>query len=484
MTIEKSVQLKNKEYDELLFPITKSKFVQFEDGKNLEEKIKNIETGTIEWDNIEGKPESFKPEEHNHDDIYIKKEDSISLEWDNIKGKPEEFKPEKHIHDEYYSKDEPITINWLNIEGKPEKFKPEEHNHDNTYIKIEDGIAWDDIKDKPELGGGIGSDHNHDDKYSPLNHNHDTVYSNKDHNHDTVYSDKNHNHDTVYMRKGENIEWVSISNKPSTFTPEKHSHNEYASSDHSHSEYASSGHSHSEYASKNHSHSEYASSSHSHSEYAKSSHSHSGYLEVGGDRSEDFDCYDLYAKGDVTAKSGVIWAGTSRARFDCNGTEMNRVMANYKPDYAIRIAGSGYIDFVYNNQQKHQFRENGTKTGGSIELNGTTFGMSPVDSPQTLIEDVLFDIEVKEEGTEIKLDNIFKQTITTYAVFSSNGDCKIISKEKDSFKVKGYTGIVDFRVIGKRIGEEDCYFPQLTNFDATTEEEEEKLDKIYNANKK
>ncbi|EGT5447407.1 TPA: tail fiber domain-containing protein [Clostridioides difficile] len=127
-------------------------------------------------------------------------------------------------------------------------------------------------------------------------------------------------------------------------------------------------------------------------------------------------------------------------------------------DNGIVIWKRGAISFMINGEEKQQFSRSGSKTAGSIEINGTTFGMSPVDSPKFLIEDVLFDIEVEETGTIIKLNNIFAQSILNFAVFSSNANCEVIEKGNNYFKVKGYTGKCDFRVIGKRKGYEHTYY--------------------------
>ncbi|WP_461197389.1 phage tail spike protein [Clostridioides difficile] len=108
--------------------------------------------------------------------------------------------------------------------------------------------------------------------------------------------------------------------------------------------------------------------------------------------------------------------------------------------------------------ERHAFYKDGDKDGGSIEIDGTIFGMSPVDSPQTLIEDILFDVEVEETGTIVKLDSTYAKTISRYAVFPSNGKVEVIEKQNGYFKVCGYTGKVDFSVKGSRIDKEHKYF--------------------------
>ncbi len=127
-------------------------------------------------------------------------------------------------------------------------------------------------------------------------------------------------------------------------------------------------------------------------------------------------------------------------------------------DTGIRISPDGTISFMIAGTPRHVFNTNGTKAGGTIVVDGTTLGMSPIDSPKVLLEDVLFDIDIQEEGTTVLLDSTFIKTISTYAVFCSNPGVIIVSKDRTSFTVRGYTGKVDFRVIGYRIGYEEQYY--------------------------
>lgn len=127
-------------------------------------------------------------------------------------------------------------------------------------------------------------------------------------------------------------------------------------------------------------------------------------------------------------------------------------------DTGIRISPDGTVAFLISGTPKHVFNTNGTKAGGTIVVDGATLGMSPIDSPKTLLEDVLFDIDVEEQGTTVLLDSTFLRTISKYAVFCSNPSVVITFKDRTSFTVKGYTGKVDFRVIGYRIGYEEQYY--------------------------
>ena len=127
-------------------------------------------------------------------------------------------------------------------------------------------------------------------------------------------------------------------------------------------------------------------------------------------------------------------------------------------DTGIRISPDGSIAFLVRGTPRHVFNTNGTKAGGTIEVDGTTLGMSPIDSPQVLLESVLFDIDIQEEGTIVSLDSTFIKTISKYAVFCSDPSVNIVSKDRTSFYVQGYTGKADFRVIGYRIGYEEQYY--------------------------
>ncbi|HGM3507121.1 TPA: tail fiber domain-containing protein [Clostridioides difficile] len=172
--------------------------------------------------------------------------------------------------------------------------------------------------------------------------------------------------------------------------------------------------------------------------------------------------YENYIFGSNNAKFGankIDVGDDGYTRMDLTGGNFRLYTSeDWDDDNGIVIWKRGAISFMINGEERQQFARNGSKSAGSIEINGTTFGMSPVDSPKFLIEDVLFDIEVEETGTIIKLNSIFSKSILNFAVFSSNSGCKIIEKGSDYFKVKGHTGKCDFRIIGKRIGYEHTYY--------------------------
>lgn len=71
------------------------------------------------------------------------------------------------------------------------------------------------------------------------------------------------------------VTWDDVENKPARFTPDTHTHTEYANAQHTHN-YADKDHSHIDYSKTNHTHSDYANKEHIHAEYAMYGHNHNG----------------------------------------------------------------------------------------------------------------------------------------------------------------------------------------------------------------
>ena len=110
---------------------------------------------------ITGKPSSFTPSSHTHDDRYYtesevnsklagKADSSHSHSWSSITSKPTSFTPSSHSHDDRYYTETEIddklagkansshAHSWGEITGKPSTFAPSSHGH-----------AWGDISGKP-----------------------------------------------------------------------------------------------------------------------------------------------------------------------------------------------------------------------------------------------------------------------------------------------------------------------------------------------
>jgi len=133
------------------------------------------------------------------------------------------------------------------------------------------------------------------------------------------------------------------------------------------------------------------------------------------------------------------------------------------------IAGQGYISIrksdgrlaiVQGGVETHAFNPDGTKKGGSIEIDGVRWGMSPIDSPRVLISDLMLGVDVTEGGTLIELDERLGKAMASYTVFA-NKPVEISDIEKFSFKVSGYTGKVDLLILGIRADYANQYFEKM-----------------------
>ena len=119
-------------------------------------------------------------------------------------------------------------------------------------------------------------------------------------------------------------------------------------------------------------------------------------------------------------------------------------------NYHITQFENGQVQFhMGSTTATHIFFPDGTKVGGTIEIDGTTYGMSPIDSPQVLIEYIEFDVELSEIGTKVYVDKTFLKATENFAVFPNNGE--IVEKGSDYFIIAG-SGVADVRIVGKRAG--------------------------------
>lgn len=176
----------------------------------------------------------------------------------------------------------------------------------------------------------------------------------------------------------------------------------------------------------------------------------------------------------VTAE-GIVGMDANDIFFGIRSDNTYRGQLHTDDDYLwIMFNNSNYIkmnqnqfDFYFSGTLRHSFRANGTKSGGSIELeNAEVWGMSPVDSPRVLIEDVLFDIDIDtDENKIIYLDERFAEAVNyRFSVFPNSAKVEVIKKGDDYFVVKSEENVtVDFRVIGIRKGEEETYFVDMKN---------------------
>jgi len=129
--------------------------------------------------------------------------------------------------------------------------------------------------------------------------------------------------------------------------------------------------------------------------------------------------------------------------------------------YIYQDRSSGVIRFYMGGVVKHAFNADGTKTGGSIEIDGENLGMSPIDSPQVLLSTLFTNVTIQAGiETVVLLDDKFAKAVSEYAVFPSHN--VNIRKEKDKFFVLSDVDCVcDFVLFGKRIGYEHTYWMDI-----------------------
>lgn len=151
--------------------------------------------------------------------------------------------------------------------------------------------------------------------------------------------------------------------------------------------------------------------------------------------------------------SGIVSLYSSM-KIDTSGSIMRLQRTN--EDYWAQSSTTAIIYF--GGTAKHTFRSDGTKSGGSVEIDGETLGMSPIDSPQTLIEYIEFDILLDPAGVKILLDPQYRKAVNSYAVFANNG--KIVEKGQDYFIISG-EGTADIRIVGERTGYKGTFWTDM-----------------------
>jgi phage minor structural protein len=131
-------------------------------------------------------------------------------------------------------------------------------------------------------------------------------------------------------------------------------------------------------------------------------------------------------------------------------------------DSYLKIKDDGAVFIVVDGVVKHTFYAGGTKSGGSIIIDGKNLGMSPIDSPQILLEYVEFDVPLTPEGTKVFIEDRFRKAIEYFAIFPNNG--QVIEKGYDYFVIAG-EGTADVRIVGERIGYADTFFDDLDAYE-------------------
>ena len=163
-----------------------------------------------------------------------------------------------------------------------------------------------------------------------------------------------------------------------------------------------------------------------------------------------------------------FYLGSSNCRIDTTEGFL-RLFTSYEgsADYGIRISPSGGFSVMVNNVGKHALNADGSKYGGSMEIEGITYGMSPTDSPQTLIEYIIPNVVVENEK-KLELDPIYIKMISYYVAFLSNKNINIKEKGENYILLEG-NGTTDILIKGQR-KEASEYFKIMGGFEHGTED--------------
>lgn len=138
-------------------------------------------------------------------------------------------------------------------------------------------------------------------------------------------------------------------------------------------------------------------------------------------------------------------------------------------NYISQNANNGNVYIYVDGTVRHTFRSDGTKSGGSIVIDGENLGMSPIDSPRVLLADTIENHPVNETGVMVELEERFQKALSGYIVIPSRGDVVVSEKSPEGFKVSGPTGVVDLLVVGTRVDQENIYFQDLDDEDPDLE---------------
>ena len=146
------------------------------------------------------------------------------------------------------------------------------------------------------------------------------------------------------------------------------------------------------------------------------------------------------------------------------GTGTNGIRLQYNSFSYIKVSNQ-FIDFFFDEDDDgqseivHRFAPDGSKIGGRITIDGKKYGMSPTDSPRSLVSDFIYDIEVTP-GKTISLNEKYAKAVSKYAVFPSNPNIEVVKKSRFDFVVEG-EGKTDFKIMGVRSGKEKQYFERM-----------------------
>jgi hypothetical protein len=144
----------------------------------------------------------------------------------------------------------------------------------------------------------------------------------------------------------------------------------------------------------------------------------------------------------------------------------NAIDFRYDHNNRIMVFEDGQVEFRSGGTARHIFASDGSKSGGSIEIDRKNLGMSPVDSPQVLIEYIEFDVQLSPHGTKLMLDDKYLKAVSNFAAFPNNGE--VVEKGSGYIIIKG-NGVTDIRFVGERVEYENSFWADMKAAEETGE---------------
>ncbi len=152
----------------------------------------------------------------------------------------------------------------------------------------------------------------------------------------------------------------------------------------------------------------------------------------------------LQGKSSINA----LYIGSGTCRFDVNGGTFR---IQQSPKNYMLISPTGRVAIYVAGVAKHIFMEDGTKRGGTIVIDGINYGMSPIDSPEILISDLVQNVKLVKGINTIELDERTAKAIDGYSVFFESPNVIVQRKHKNNFTVYADSDIItDVIIIGHR----------------------------------
>lgn len=165
----------------------------------------------------------------------------------------------------------------------------------------------------------------------------------------------------------------------------------------------------------------------------------------------------------LQGKSSIdaVYIGSGTCRFDVAGGSFR---IQQSPNNYMTISPNGRVAIYANGVARHIFFETGTKTGGTIVIDGINYGMSPIDSPEVLISDLIRGVKLTKGINTIELDALTAAAIDGYSVFFENSNgVEIKEKNKNNFTVYSNSDIItDVMIIGNRVEYKNRKWEEVT----------------------